>query len=333
PNVPRDYVEFPSQLLERWLSTRPVLDQFALHFQTGQPVPAELVKKIERTETFNQGFKTVEYLASALVDMKLHLAKEPTADPRQFEKDTLAALGMPREIVMRHRTAQFHHIFADGYEAGYYSYLWSDTLSADAYEAFMEASGPYDKVVAKRLHDDVFSVGNTVFDPGSAPTDGMGITAELFWRRPGVLRSTHPGSSFAAEGPLAERICQPQPLSPPHGQDSPVGRLHHLGGQVLLLGVRHSESTTLHLAEAIARVPYTVSHPCVVEVNGVARTVMVRETDHCCAGFQLADEWLRARGLQREGKVGNADARLSEARDLVKVAVEHLVLNPLVFLC
>ena len=139
--VPRDYVEFPSQLLERWLSTRPVLDQFALHFQTGQPVPAELVKKIERTETFNQGFKTVEYLASALVDMKLHLAKEPTADPRQFEKDTLAALGMPREIVMRHRTAQF-----------------------DAYEAFMEASGPYDKAVAKRLHDDVFSVGNTV-DP------------------------------------------------------------------------------------------------------------------------------------------------------------------------
>ncbi|TMA12886.1 MAG: M3 family metallopeptidase [Deltaproteobacteria bacterium] len=163
-NVPRDYVEFPSQLLERWLSTRPVLDQFALHFQTGQPVPAELVKKIERAETFNQGFKTVEYLASALVDMKLHLAKVPTADPRQFEKDTLAALGMPREIVMRHRTAQFHHIFADGYEAGYYSYLWSDTLSADAYEAFMEASGPYDKAVAKRLHDDVFSVGNTV-DP------------------------------------------------------------------------------------------------------------------------------------------------------------------------
>jgi len=109
--------------------------------------------------------------------------------------------------------------------------------------------------------------------------------------------------------------------------------VHHLGGQVLLLGVTHSESTTLHLAEAIARVPYAVSHPCVVEVDGVARTVMVRETDHCCAGFQLADEWLRARGLQREGKVGSADARLSEAPDLVKVTVEHLVLDPLVFLC
>jgi aminoglycoside 3-N-acetyltransferase len=175
--------------------------------------------------------------------------------------------------------------------------------------------------------------GDTLFDPGSTPTDGMGITAELFWRQPGVLRSTHPGGSFAAEGPLAERICQPQPLSPPHGRDSPVGRVHDLGGQVLLLGVTHSENTTLHLAEEIARVPYAVSHPCVVEVDGVARTVMVRETDHCCAGFRLADDWLRARGLQREGKVGNADARLSEARDLVKVAVEQLVSDPLVFLC
>src|SRR3982751_86351 len=91
-NVPRDYVEFPSQLLERWLPTRPVLDHFALHYQTGQPLPAALVGKIERTQTFNQGFKTVEYLSSALVDMKMHLAKEPTTNPRQFEKDTLAAL-------------------------------------------------------------------------------------------------------------------------------------------------------------------------------------------------------------------------------------------------
>jgi len=194
--------------------------------------------------------------------------------------------------------------------------------------ALRQALGPEGTLVMPAM-----TSGDTVFDPRSNPTQGMGITAELFWRQPGVLRSTHPGSSFAAEGPLAERICQPQPLSPPHGPDSPVGRVHHLGGQVLLLGVTHSESTTLHLAEAIARVPYAVSHPCVVEVDGVARTVMVRETDHCCAGFQLADEWLRARGLQREGKVGSADARLSEAPDLVKVTVEHLVLDPLVFLC
>jgi peptidyl-dipeptidase Dcp len=164
-NVPRDYVEFPSQLLERWLYTRPVLDRFALHYQTGQPMPGELVQKIVRSEKFNQGYITVEYLASALVDMKLHLAGATPIDPRRFERETLSALGMPSEIVMRHRIPHFGHIFSgDGYSAGYYSYLWSDTLSADAYEAFLEASGPYDKAVAQRLHDDVFSVGNKV-DP------------------------------------------------------------------------------------------------------------------------------------------------------------------------
>ncbi len=163
--VARDYVEFPSQLLERWLATRPVLDRFALDYQTGQPIPAKLVEKIERTQTFNQGFITVEYLASALVDMKLHLAGETPIDPRAFERETLAALGMPAELVMRHRTPHFAHIFAgDGYSAGYYSYLWSDTLSTDAYEAFVEAGGPYDHAVATRLRDYVFSAGNTV-DP------------------------------------------------------------------------------------------------------------------------------------------------------------------------
>jgi peptidyl-dipeptidase Dcp len=162
-NVARDYVEFPSQLLEHWLSTPEVLNTYAVHYQTGKPIPAELVKKIEKAKTFNQGFITVEYLSSALIDMKLHLAK-PTSDPRKFEKETLAALGMPSELVMRHRTAQFHHIMADGYEAGYYAYLWADTLSADAYEAFVEAGSPYDKGVAKKLHDNVFSVGNTI-DP------------------------------------------------------------------------------------------------------------------------------------------------------------------------
>jgi aminoglycoside 3-N-acetyltransferase len=109
--------------------------------------------------------------------------------------------------------------------------------------------------------------------------------------------------------------------------------VHELGGQVLLLGVTHGENTTLHLAEAIAAVPYSVSHPCVVEVGGVASTVMIAETDHCCARFRLADDWLRARGLQREGTIGNADARLCDARDVVAVAVLHLESDPLVFLC
>jgi len=166
-NVARDYVEFPSQLLERWLATRAVLDRFALHYQTGQPLPAKLVEKIERTQTFNQGFLTVEYLSSALVDMKMHLAGETPIDPAKFERETLASLGMPAELVMRHRPTHFLHIFSgDGYSAGYYSYLWSDTLSADAYEAFAEASGPYDKKIASKLRKYVFSVGNTV-DPAN----------------------------------------------------------------------------------------------------------------------------------------------------------------------
>ena len=166
-SVFQDYVEFPSQVLERWLETPEVLDRFALHYQTGKPIPKELVEKIRRADTFNQGFATVEYLASALVDMKMHLAATPETaiDPAAFERDTLAALGMPKEIVMRHRTTQFSHIFAsDDYSAGYYSYLWSDTLAADAWEAFEEAGNPWDKATAKKLRDHVFSVGNTI-DP------------------------------------------------------------------------------------------------------------------------------------------------------------------------
>ncbi len=166
--VARDYVEFPSQLLEHWLSTPEVLNRFALHFETGQPLPGELVQRIERAATFNQGFITIEYLASALVDLKLHLAGDKPIDADAFERDTLAALGMPKQIVMRHRTPQFNHIFSsDSYSAGYYSYLWSDTLSADAWEAFTEAGGPYDETVAKRLRDHIFSIGNTL-DPAEA---------------------------------------------------------------------------------------------------------------------------------------------------------------------
>ena len=164
-NVARDYVEFPSQLLEFWMFTPEVLNRFALHYQTGAPIPRELVAKIEKTATFNQGFSTVEYLGSAIVDMKLHLAGAQEIDPDAFERETLKAQGMPSELVMRHRTPQFTHVFAgDGYSAGYYSYLWSDTLSSDAYEAFTEAKGPYDKDVAERLRKNVFSAGDTV-DP------------------------------------------------------------------------------------------------------------------------------------------------------------------------
>lgn len=164
-SVARDYVEFPSQINEHWLSTPEVLNQFCLHYQTGEPMPEELLEKIRKAATFNEGFATVEYLASALVDMKLHLAGDAEIDPDEFERRTLDELGMPSEIVMRHRTPHFSHIFSsDSYSAGYYSYLWSDALTADAAEAFEEAGSYFDEDVAKRLHDNVFSVGDTI-DP------------------------------------------------------------------------------------------------------------------------------------------------------------------------
>jgi peptidyl-dipeptidase Dcp len=167
-NVVRDFVEFPSQLNENWLPTPEVLSRFAVHYQTGKPIPPELVDKIKKASTFNQGFATVEYLASALIDMKLHLAGDLKIDPEVFERETLAAIGMPHEMVMRHRTPHFAHIFSgDSYSAGYYSYLWAEVLGRDAFDAFVRAGGPYDKIIAKRLHDDIMAVGNSV-DPGQA---------------------------------------------------------------------------------------------------------------------------------------------------------------------
>jgi len=169
-SVARDYVEFPSQLLEHWLPVKEILDRYAVHHETGKPIPAELVAKVERAKTFNQGFATVEYLSAALIDMKLHLTSTPDRriDPDAFERETLASLGMPAEIVMRHRTPQFGHVFSgDGYSAGYYSYLWADTLVADAWEAFSAGKGPWDKDLAKKLFDNVLSIGNTV-DPADS---------------------------------------------------------------------------------------------------------------------------------------------------------------------
>lgn len=188
--------------------------------------------------------------------------------------------------------------------------------------------GPQGTLVMPAMTD-----GEGVFDPASTPTLDMGITAELFWRQPGVMRSTHPGASFAALGPLAARICAPQPLEPPHGHDSPIGRVYDAGGKVLLLGVSHAENTAVHLAEDLARVPYFIAHDTVVEVDGVARVVPIAEPDCCCEGFKRVGEWLRARGAQREGAVGNAQAVLCAARDVVSVALEHLRRDPLTFLC
>jgi peptidyl-dipeptidase Dcp len=138
-----------------------------------------LVAKIEKAAKFNKGFENVEYLASALVDMRLHLEPAKAADIAAFERDTLAALGMPRQMAMRHRLPHFGHLFnGDSYSAGYYSYLWADTLSADAFEAFIEAEGAYDKAVAKRLRDHVFSTGNTV-DPAESYRAFRGRDAQV----------------------------------------------------------------------------------------------------------------------------------------------------------
>ena len=193
-NVDRDYVEFPSQLLEHWLATPEVLNKYARHCKTGEPIPQELVRKIERASKFNKGFENVEYLSSALVDMRMHLDPEKVEDLTQFEQGTLTSLGMPREMVMRHRLPHFGHLFSgDSYSAGYYSYLWADTLSADAFEAFTEAGSPYDKGVAKKLREYVFSTGNSV-DPAESYRAFRGRDAgiEALMRRRGFAPQLQP---------------------------------------------------------------------------------------------------------------------------------------------
>jgi peptidyl-dipeptidase Dcp len=165
----RDYTEFQSQLLERWLLSDEVVDRFLVHHETGERIPAELVERIERAATFNEGFETTEYLASALMDMRYHTSDPEGIDPDAFERRVLAELGMPREVVMRHRSPHFGHIFSnEGYSAGYYGYIWADVLTADAAEAFAEAPGGfYDTALAEKLVHHLFAPRNSV-DPAEA---------------------------------------------------------------------------------------------------------------------------------------------------------------------
>ena len=165
----RDYTEFQSQLLERWLSTDKVINQFLVHYKTGEPIPKTLVEKIKKASTFNQGFGTTEYLASALIDMKLHLADPTNIDIDKFERETLDELGMPKELPMRHRTPHFGHVFSgEGYATAYYGYMWADVLTSDASEAFAEAPGGfYDKAVADKLVKYLFAPRNAM-DPAEA---------------------------------------------------------------------------------------------------------------------------------------------------------------------
>ena len=197
-----------------------------------------------------------------------------------------------------------------------------------AIEALLEALGPSGTLVMPSWtgRDDL------PFDPWTTPSSAdLGALAETFWRMPGVRRSAHP-FAFAARGPRAEEVVVgPLPL-PPHAPGSPVDRVQALDGRVLLLGVGHDANTTLHLAELMAGVPYGVTNAITVLQDGVPVRLDYKENDHCCRRFALADAWLRAAGLQSEGRIGNAPSRLFRSRDVLRLAVEHLRREPLLFL-
>jgi peptidyl-dipeptidase Dcp len=160
--TPRDFVEYPSQVHEMWVMTRPILDKYGLHYKTKKPMPAALLKKVDASKQFNQGYATVEYLSSAIVDMALHTSKEANIDAAAFEKATLEKIGAPKEVAMRHRLPQFNHLFtSDSYSAGYYSYLWSEVMDSDTREAFLEAGNVFDKATADKMRKFILAPGNT----------------------------------------------------------------------------------------------------------------------------------------------------------------------------
>ena len=157
-----DFVELPSQVNECWLLTPEVLDKFARHYQTGAPMPPALVAKVTQSETFNQGYATVETLSDALLDMELHTRPAGRFDPGEFERTELQRIGMPPEIALRHRLQHFDHLFGgDAYSAAYYSYLWSDVMAADAWRAFTEGGGPWDRTLNEQMREHIWSSGNS----------------------------------------------------------------------------------------------------------------------------------------------------------------------------
>ncbi|MEA3069877.1 MAG: peptidyl-dipeptidase Dcp, partial [Alphaproteobacteria bacterium] len=166
-SVLQDWVELPSQLYEHWLERPEILSRFAVHSRTGEPMPQDLLRRLIAARTFNQGCATLEYVASALLDLELHERtsrdgeRSDGLDIKAFEKATLARIGMPREIVMRHRPTHFQHIFGGGYAAAYYSYMWSEVLDADAFAAFEETGDIFDAATSRKLHDHVYAAGGS----------------------------------------------------------------------------------------------------------------------------------------------------------------------------
>ncbi len=160
-SVPLDFVELPSQLFENWLETTEVLERFAVHYETGEPIPDDMRNRLIAARNFDQGFQTVEYLSCAFVDLELH-SSHPPSDPMRRQAEVLLEIGMPSAIRMRHETPHFLHLFAgDGYASGYYSYIWADTIVADAYKSFLESEGPFCKETAARLEKHILSAGGT----------------------------------------------------------------------------------------------------------------------------------------------------------------------------
>ena len=195
-----DFVELPSQLYEHWQEQPQVLQQFARHYQTGEPLPQDLLDRFLAARKFNQGFATVEFVSSALIDLEFHTQPARTiGDVRVFERTEMDKIGMPQEIAMRHRPQQFGHLFSGGYyAAGYYSYMWSEVMDADAFGAFEEAGDIFDPAVAKRLHDDIYSTGGSV-DPEAAYIAFRGREPEpdALLRRRGLLDTPETASDGA----------------------------------------------------------------------------------------------------------------------------------------
>jgi peptidyl-dipeptidase Dcp len=205
-NVATDFVELPSQLYEHWLEQPDLLRRFALHYQTGEPMPEALLARLVAARNFNRGFATVEYVACAMVDLDLHSLSAPQdIDPAAFETDALGRIGMPDEIAMRHRPPHFAHIFAGGgYAAGYYSYMWSEVLDADAFEAFEETGDVFDPATAKRLHDFIYAAGGA--------------------RDPAEAYKAFRGRLPSADALLRKRgFAEPPPIPPPHAGEGRVG--------------------------------------------------------------------------------------------------------------
>ncbi|APR76191.1 aminoglycoside N3-acetyltransferase [Minicystis rosea] len=192
-------------------------------------------------------------------------------------------------------------------------------------EALQTVLGPSGTLVMPSMADD----DNHVFDPMTSPCRSMGVVADTFFRLHGVLRSNSP-HAFAAIGPEAPFITTPHPVDNPHGPNSPVGRVHDLDGQVLLLGVGHDGNTTVHLAESLAEVRYRLPTSALIQDGAEPRRIHYFEIDHCCGGFALLDDWLGP--LQKRGLVGRGEARLARSRDIVRIAVDHLRRDETAFL-